>query len=103
MREAKEHPEKMWWRGAAVVLPYDSKGGRWERVDMPTQLLSNAYYQDGLFYINLTDNVYSQYSLTLPAVIPHITTFPENLDINTEMDWLAAEALVENGMVKLPE
>ncbi|MEN6473655.1 MAG: acylneuraminate cytidylyltransferase family protein [Syntrophaceae bacterium] len=103
MREAREHPDKMWWPCGGYALPFGARDGRWERVDMPTQLLANAYYQDGLFYINLTDNVYGQYSLTLPAVIPHITTFPENLDINTEMDWLSAEALVENGMVKLPE
>jgi CMP-N-acetylneuraminic acid synthetase len=86
MRASEEHPNKAWLIiGPDQAVPWlsDSQYG----CDLPTNSLAKSYYQDGLFYINAMENIKNSNILTHVPVIPHVTSFPENLDINTEEDF----------------
>lgn len=95
MRAAKEHPLKMWMlpNDYQYALPICLNGNDNCSYDLPTQSLFTPYIQDGLFYISMIDSIMRHGILTGEKVISYITSYPENLDINTEQDFLTAEAI----------
>jgi len=97
IRECKEHPDKTWFSSSDIwsdeqpyIMPYN---GLW-MADQPTQRLRKYYCQDGLFYINMVDNLKLKIGqVTSYPVISYLTSYPENIDINTEEDFLEAHRI----------
>lgn len=103
----RAHPGKAWRLSASnssgPLAPVLSYG-----LDDPpahsraTQTLPAVYQQNASLEIAWTATVRHDYSISGDAVMPFFTEWPEGLDLNTEADWLLAEALVERGLAKLP-
>jgi CMP-N-acetylneuraminic acid synthetase len=100
IRESREHPNKSWFYSTSIyadevkhyIMPWDTL----YLADQPTQFLTKTYYQDGLFYINMVSNLdIKKGVVTAFPVLPYLTTYPENLDINIEIDFNLAEIYID--------
>lgn len=90
---AKQHPYKMWIPCLISMMPYLGEHSH----ASPTQTLPLIYVQNGSLEIRpCNDPEPKNYQ-------PFFTRDYEGFDINTEDDFILAEALVERGVVKLPE
>ncbi len=63
----------------------------------------NAYKQNASLEISWTENVTENYSISGQYIKPFFTQGYEGFDVNTEDDWILAEALIERGLAQLPE
>ena len=68
----------------------------------PTQSLPKVYRQTAALEIARTEMCLRTHTIAGTAVMPFVTTGHEGLDLNTEDDWLLAEALVTAGKMTLP-
>lgn len=95
VRPVVEHPHKMWSCDDGIYLwaCMNPEGAERRHIncDLPFHNLRTYYIQDGLFYINQIDNIIRHGRLTDDYILPYFTTYPENLDINTEQDFLIAQ------------
>lgn len=109
MERVRQHPGKMWdlstGRGQARPLMQRTFAGRitqpWH--SMPTQALPEYYVQNASLEIAHARVVTHGRTISGKHVRPFLTTGYEGLDINSEDDWLLAEALVSAGRAVLPE
>jgi CMP-N-acetylneuraminic acid synthetase len=94
----KQHPGKMWrmslkgyMRAFSSLMPDGSHL-------LPTQRLEPIYVQNAsLEFIN------TKYIAIVPAYQSFFTEGFEGFDINTELDFMVAEMLVEKGLAKPPQ
>jgi N-acylneuraminate cytidylyltransferase len=107
MEPVSQHPGKMWQLGAghcATATPFATFG----LTDPPahsraTQSLPPVYVQNASLEIAWTDTVFGLRSISGDRVLPLITPNYDGFDLNTELDWVIAEALVARGLAVLPE
>jgi CMP-N-acetylneuraminic acid synthetase len=102
VERGRQHPGKMWkvvlHKHARTIIPV-WEGGH----DLPTQSLSEVYVQNGCIHIATPYLVVRYGNYTGARTHPFFTEGYEGLDINTEEDWILAEALIERGLVELEE
>lgn len=108
-----QHPGKMWDlytmpSGLELIDPLLSDEF-WGIKEPPpahsraTQSLPKVYAQNASLEIAHVRTVTEKHSISGNRVLPFFTEGFEGLDVNTELDWLFAEWLVEKGLAKLPE
>lgn len=103
VRQCREHPGKMWAVRQSRMQPLlamEIDGVPWH--SNQSSKLPNFYVQDGSLEISRTDVPLRRGQICGAAVIPFITDSPFSVDLNTELDWLVAECLVERGLAHLP-
>ncbi len=118
VEKAKQSPWKMWVpaEGAGAMVPlsdslslcgYQRHFMRGEylvpRHSSPSQYHPPVYAQNASLEISWARNVTGKGSISGDYVKPFFTQNYEGLDLNTEEDWILAEALIERGLAKLPE
>jgi len=86
----KQRPEKMWRNGR----PFIPGGYHLEQ----SSTFEPLFVQNGALEIRQNKHI----PLDGPIVQFHTEGY-EGFDINTEEDWILAEALIERGLAKLPE
>ncbi len=105
----RQHPCKMWESsdagmiepycncfllGCEPSLPHHSR---------PTQTLPMVYVQNASLEIAHVRTVTEKRSISGDRIMPFHTIGWEGFDLNTEIDWLFAEMLIEKGLAVLPE
>lgn len=82
-------------------------GGRLvPRHSVPSQMnheLITTYKQNASLEISWTRNVTKDWSISGDYIKPFFTHGYEGFDLNTELDWLVAETIIERGLASLPE
>jgi CMP-N,N'-diacetyllegionaminic acid synthase len=69
---------------------------------LPTQMHPPVFVQNASLEISWTHNVTQNGSISGKVILPFFTKGYEGFDVNTEDDWMLAEALIERGLAKLP-
>lgn len=118
IERAGQSPWKMWQTapGEAMLLPFAEtlRGAGYPVTkrrpchvvpmhSLPTQMHPPLWVQNASLEISWTTNVTERGSISGDAIKPFFTEGYEGFDINTEKDWILAEALIERGLAKLPE
>lgn len=90
----KQHPSKMWRVARSAMMPLLPGNNHL----LPIQSLDQLYIQNGClefrtFYYNKHNPIYQ----------PFFTVGQEGFDLNSEDDWILAEALVEKDLIYLTE
>jgi N-acylneuraminate cytidylyltransferase len=108
VERVKQHPEKMWVWVKGKMIPYGEMDN--DNHLLPTNCLEKLYVQNASIEIRIPESayVYIQDGYRVEwnkekIHVPYITDGYEGFDINTEDDWILAEALIERGLAKLPE
>lgn len=100
LRPVSEHPGKMWRvdaRGEATT--YLDQGGSYNG---PTQDLEELYVQSSALEIVRTSAVKRHQSISGDRVVALELSGYEGLDLNSELDWMLVEQLVEKQPDLLP-
>jgi N-acylneuraminate cytidylyltransferase len=105
VERSHQHPGKAWsiqyfggfGKLESVLIP-SQKDHPWH--DMPTQCLFSSWAQNGCIHIARAMTLNGG-DYTGKIVRPFFTEGHEGLDLNTEDDWILAEALIERGLAKL--
>lgn len=114
VERSRVHPYKMWTmtEGSSSptlwMKPYAAERMRDDRDNdylwsQPTQTLPHVYAQNASLEIAWTSNlVDAPRSISGTRIVPFFTENHEGFDLNTEDDFILAEALVERGLATLP-
>jgi len=100
VRLCSEHPHKMWvmerdGRRIRSLIPVEQKLP--EAHTLSYQLLPTVYIQNASMDVFRPGNISQLRSTTGTEIIPLVMDELESLDINTELDFLLAEALMAQG------
>ena len=104
VRRVSEHPGKMWVQRNGILLPllpFSPAAQPWH--SSPTQGLFECYIQTAGLEFAWTNVILETRTIAGSVVLPWVLEGAEALDINTRDDWEEAVALVEAGLVGLPE
>lgn len=105
--EKGPNPWKLWAlykdRIISAAGDYEKNGKRIPYHSAPSQIVETVYKQNASLEISWTKNVTENYSISGDYIKPFFTQGYEGFDLNTEDDWILAEALIERGLAKLPE
>ena len=99
---------KMWWFHSGKITPaYTGKmesNGKWVPLhSAPSQVAETCWKQNASLEMSWTKNVTENYSISGDYIKPFFTQGYEGFDVNTEEDFILAEALIERGLATLPE
>lgn len=99
----RQHPAKMWLMNGSLLQPLllQPSGTPWH--SSPTQTLPKVYVQNASLEMASTDTVRRTGTIAGERVLAFETHGYEGFDINTPEDWILAEALIERGLVALPD
>jgi CMP-N-acetylneuraminic acid synthetase len=102
VEKVTQHPGKMWVLQGRRMSPLllSPLGVPWHST--PYQALPPVYAQNASLEIAWTRVVLQERSIAGQELVPFITDEFEGFDINNEMDWLLAEALLQQQRVTLP-
>lgn len=98
----RQHPYKMWMENGDRMHPFMPESFVHDYHSRPTQSLLPVLVQNASLEIALT-RITECGTITGRNVIPFFMPEYEGFDINTELDWMLAEMLVERGLAKLLE
>jgi N-acylneuraminate cytidylyltransferase len=103
VKPSKEHPGKMWITKEDYILPLMNYGFFNDQYsyNSPTQLLPKYYIQCGALEISYTRNVLFRRNVSGYRIIPYFMDEINGFDVNTSLDFLFAEMLIEKGIVRL--
>lgn len=102
MRRVAEHPGKMWRLVGHEAIPLLPQiVGETPSHSRPTQSLEPIFVQCGAFEIVRTSSVLQSGSIHGGRVLGYVLESPEDLDINSEQDLLAASVLWERGSYEI--
>jgi CMP-N,N'-diacetyllegionaminic acid synthase len=120
VRSVREHPYKMWRisEGATPSNPTlwmtpfaEPRGEKWVSPDRsgtwapahssPTQTLPAVYVQDASLEIAWRSTIEKYGTISGTRIIPFFTSWPDNVDLNTEEDWSYAEWIIAAGHAHL--
>jgi N-acylneuraminate cytidylyltransferase len=110
VEKCAQHPGKMWViRGDRMVplLPFEldlsnAKGAGQPWHSTPYQALPPVYVQNASLEIAWTRVVSERRSIAGDVLAPFLTEGYEGFDINDPDDWMVAERLIADGVVRLP-
>jgi N-acylneuraminate cytidylyltransferase len=100
----RQHPGKMWvvrTNRLLPILPYELDGVPWH--SNQTQVLPQVYAQNASLEMAYVASVFTTKTISGYSVMPFFTRGYEGFDINTNDDWLLAERLIQDGLVRLPD
>jgi len=104
VEKCAQHPGKMWIvRGQRMfpLLPFGPETQPWHST--PYQALPLVYVQNASLEIAWTRVVRARRSIAGDVLVPFLTEGYEGFDINDAYDWMVAERLLADGLVRLPE
>ena len=108
MERVRQHPAKMWLVNGAVATPFlnlipvgPAVGGAPPH-SSPGQALPPVWVQNASLEIAWSRTLWETHSISGWNVMAFLTEGHEGFDINTEDDWLLAEALIAAERVTLP-
>lgn len=104
VERVSQHPGKMWTYDPTQLLiePYARFGLRNPPAhSRATQSLPPIYVQNASLEMAWTKTVAEQQSISGERVMPFFTEGWEGFDINHPVDWIMAESLIRDGLVKL--
>ena len=104
VEKCAQHPGKMWIvRGQRMfpLLPFGPETQPWHST--PYQALPLVYVQNASLEIAWTRVVRERRSIAGDVLVPFLTEGYEGFDINDAYDWMVAERLLADGLVRLPE
>jgi CMP-N-acetylneuraminic acid synthetase len=96
VRLCTEHPYKMW----KFNQPYLERFISYNSIESQTlsyQLLPEVYIQNASIYISKTSTIFEKNSTVGDKIIAFIMDEFESIDINNELDFILAEAIVKSG------
>ena len=96
VERCEQHPGKMWvLRGRRMhpLLPFGPPEQPWHSSQYPS--LPEVHVQNASLEIAWSRVVFDGRTIAGDVVMPFITDELEGLDINTEQDWLMAQAMME--------
>lgn len=99
-----EHPAKMWVADGPrmhPLIPLGPPDAPWH--SSATQGLPPVLIQNASLEIAWTRTPLELGTIAGRSVMPFYTQGDEGLDVNTESDWILAEALLARGLATLPE
>jgi CMP-N-acetylneuraminic acid synthetase len=102
VEKCTQHPGKMWIvRGERMfpLLPFGPAEQPWHST--PYQALPTVYVQNASLEIAWTRVVFERRTIAGDVLVPFITEGHEGFDINDPYDWMIAEKLVAEGVVRL--
>ena len=115
MSTVREHPEKVWYSmkmgnndALPIAIPYIGQminlvvPGK-KVYNSPTQNLWPCYSQHANLRMTRRSTLELFQNETGSCICPFNVEFPDAFDINTSLDWLFAEFILEKGITKLPE
>jgi CMP-N,N'-diacetyllegionaminic acid synthase len=103
VEKCAQHPGKMWIvRGERMcpLLPFGPETQPWHST--PYQALPPVYVQNASLEIAWTRIVRDRRSIAGDVLVPFLTDGYEGFDINDAYDWMVAERLLADGLVRLP-
>ena len=103
VQKVSEHPGKMWTIDGDrmhPLLPLGPADAPWH--SSATQSLPAVYVQNASLEIAWTRTVLEMGTIAGRSIMPFLTEGDEGFDVNTELDWLMASLLLEQGMAQLP-
>jgi len=83
------------------LLPFGPETQPWHST--PYQALPLVYVQNASLEIAWTRVVRERRSIAGDVLVPFLTEGYEGFDINDAYDWMVAERLLADGLVRLPE
>ena len=104
VQKCDEHPGKMWVIKNHLMmplLPFEIDGVPWH--SNQSSKLPEIYKQTASLEVAWVKTAMKQKSISGTKIIPFVTHEYEGFDINTHLDWLVAEKLLEAGLAKLPQ
>ena len=105
--EKGPNPWKLWAlykdRIISAAGDYEKNGKRIPYHSAPSQIVETVYKQNASLEISWTKNVTENYSISGDYIKPFFTHGYEGFDMNTEEDFILAEALIERKLAVLPE
>jgi N-acylneuraminate cytidylyltransferase len=103
VQPVSEHPGKMWVCDGprmSPLLPLGPSGAPWH--SSATQSLPRVWVQNASLEMAHSRVIFEHGTITGSVVRPFFTQGDEGLDVNTELDWLFAEFLLQSGRASLP-
>lgn len=103
VEKCSQHPGKMWTidgRRMTPLLPQPETGQPWhsrQYADLP-----EIYVQNASLEIAWTRVVREAHTIAGKIIMPFLTEGLEGFDINSPLDWMEAETLIERGDAALP-
>lgn len=88
--DAEHHPHKMFTIDGEHLTPFFSR----DALHAPRQLLPRAYRQNGAIYIVWVKAFLESASFFIDPCSPYIMDGRDSVDIDTDIDWRVAEALL---------
>ena len=82
------------------LLPFGPEAQPWHST--PYQALPLVYVQNASLEIAWTRVVRERRSIAGDVLVPFLTESYEGFDINDSYDWMVAERLLADGLVRLP-
>lgn len=105
VEKCSQHPAKMWKVEGDYIYPLmenpDKNAIPWH--SMPYQSLPEIYVQNASLEIARTSIPLTKGTIAGEKIIPFFTEKYEGFDINLLEDWIVAEYLLANDLVKLPK
>ena len=97
-----QHPYKMWLIKKKFMKNFvNTKIGGQPGHSVQYASLPKIYVQNASLEITKTNAIYRYKNITGSKIIPFVTDNYEGFDINSELDWVIANSLVEKKFVKL--
>lgn len=108
VQKARENPHKMWTLYDNSLCPIILRDMTYKAFGVPShsapsQITNHYYIQNASLEISWTRNVTERGSISGDVIKPFFTDGYEGFDLNTEDDFILAEALIERGLATLPE
>lgn len=103
VQPVSEHPGKMWvidGERMSPLLPLGDPRAPWH--SSATQSLPKVWVQNASLEMAWTRVVMEQGTIAGRVVRPFLTQGDEGLDVNSELDWLMAQVMLDQGMASLP-
>lgn len=108
VQKARENPHKMWTLYDNSLCPIILRDMTYKAFGVPShsapsQITNHYYIQNASLEISWTRNVTERGSISGDVIKPFFTDGYEGFDLNTEDDFILAEALIERGLATLLE
>ena len=103
VEKCAQHPGKMWIVRGDRMFPLLPFGGDQPWHSTPYQALPPVYVQNASLEIAWTRVVRERRTIAGDVLVPFLTEGYEGFDINDAYDWMVAERLIADGVVRLPD
>jgi YrbI family 3-deoxy-D-manno-octulosonate 8-phosphate phosphatase len=97
-----QNPYKMWHiESNGILKPILKVEGLEESYNAPRQKLPKTYWQTGHIDVIRTDTLLNKHSMSGGTILPILVDPKYAIDIDTPLDWIRAERLVNEGILDM--